>query len=492
MPLSPLATVLKIPKAGPFLRYQISNIHYTTRMLGAGMNNKASTNRVQDNMEKTLGKNFTKHANEENTHDHIHTSESRTESSSSFRLGSMATRVPVHEKLHMHSHNHSHTHGNPLLVMSKEEFRKNRGVRITWIGLLSNIGLAAGKFVGGIVFHSQALLADAVHALSDLVSDLMTLYAVSFANKKPSNDYPYGHGKIETLGSLAVSSILTMAGLSIGWSSLCALVGPFVPHAILEIISAHGHSHSHHNADLTNINAAWIALGSIILKEWIFRATKKVAIETDSNVLMANAWHHRIDSLTSLVALVTISSGYFLNVTSLDAFGGLLVSALVVNTGFRGITQAANELIDRSLPETEPRYLEVKEVTSETLKNMRSNNNSGKPYVLKNLVVMVSGPNAYANMLIEVPLQRWDNVLTLEEFELVTDHIRAVLYKNLPYLKTVNIEFTGERPELQGQEAEEVARQREQYSINVPETKLRQRSKSHSHSHWPFSGDHSH
>ncbi|AET37919.1 Mmt2p Ecym_2167 [Eremothecium cymbalariae DBVPG len=429
----------------PFFWTRTQKLNISTRLLkgvngtkGEGFGKETKKGHLESELEGNPE--FHRLAEEYHAHDHLHLKDSETEKPNTLNLGTMATRVG------QHAHFHAHSHVNPLLVLSKEEFRKNPGVRITWIGLASNVGLAVGKFVGGVVFNSQALIADAVHALSDLVSDFLTLFSVSLASRKPTKDYPYGYGKIETVGSLAVSSILTMAGISIGWSSLCAILGPFVPHAILEVFTAHSHLHSH-TQDITNINAAWIAGGSIILKEWIFRATKKVATQTNSNVLMANAWHHRVDSLTSLVALVTISSAYFFNMQSLDAVGGLLVSALVVNAGYKGMKISVKELVDHSLPPTDAKYLELQQITTQTLNQMLSNNNAKRPYSLKELVVLMSGPNVHSQMVIEAPLQRWGNVLSTSEFELVTDHVRSVLYDKIPNLKKVHIEFTEEKSE---------------------------------------------
>ncbi|CDO93258.1 unnamed protein product [Kluyveromyces dobzhanskii CBS 2104] len=433
---------------------------------------------------------FIRLAEDFSSHDHVHLQESETEENDSFKLGSMLTRTPQHA-------NHAHTHGlgNPLLVLSREQFKKNPGVRITWIGLMTNVGLAIGKFTGGVMFHSQALIADSIHAISDLVSDFLTLFSVGLATRRPTNDYPYGYGKVETIGSLAVSSILTTAGLSIGWSSLCAIAGPAVPQAIVEFFAAHSHGHSHsHVHAVTDINAAWIAGGSIILKEWIYKATKKVAIQTKSNVLMANAWHHRVDSLTSLVALVTISSGYLFNIQSLDAVGGLIVSGLVVKAGSQGMVASIKELIDKSLPPTDSRFVEIETMTKEILSKLISNNNSKKPYRIVDLTVLTSGPNMHATLTLEAPLQRWDNVLTVSEFEIVTDHLRSVLYKNIPTLRRLNIEYIEERPQLSEEEKLELEKQKNHGQSPIPETETKvseSNSHGHSHSHMGL-GDHSH
>lgn len=465
------------------------------KLKGDGGSDINVSTQAEKEAEKQLHENphFQKLAKDFASHEHVHLRQSETEKNDSIVLGSMRHRKAQLEHSQSH-HDHSHNVLNPMLVMSKEQVKKNPGVRITWIGLAINVGLAIGKFAGGIVFHSQALIADAVHAVSDMVSDFLTLISVGLASNKPTPDYPFGYGKVETVGSLAVSTILAMAGLSIGWSSLCAIVGPIVPHVIVDSLAGimgESHTHSHSiTKDVTNVNAAWIAAASIVAKEWIFQATKKIAIQTNSNVLMANAWHHRVDSLTSLVALVTITSGYLFNIQSLDAVGGLIVSGLVIKAGVGGMYGSVKELADQSLSYDDQRYLEIESSINEVLQKLVSNNNAEKPYGIKELTVLPSGPNVRANVILEAPLQKWDNVLGVKEFEIVADHLRVILYKDIPSLKRLNIEFVEEQPELTEVEKEELA---EQQALNVPEleTKIHQRSK-HDHSHFGFGADHTH
>lgn len=382
--------------------------------------------------------------NDVNDHDHIHLMQSETEKNDSFVPN--GERHAMHLQTVQHKHTHSHTESNPLLVLSLKEIKQNPGVRITWIGLGSNVAIAAGKFVGGIVFHSQALLADSIHALSDLVSDVLTLFSVGLSSGSATKEFPYGQGKIETVGSLAVSTILAMAGVSIGWGSLCAIVGPIIPHTIVEMVaglmSSHSHSHTHGTIEgVTNINAAWIAAGSIVVKEWIFQATKSIAIKTNSNVLMANAWHHRVDSLTSFVALIAITSSYFFNVQCLDDIGGLIVSALIIKTGGEGMVQSIKELIDQSVPHNDPRYIQVENLLNDSLKKLVSNNNSDKPYEVKELIVLSSGPNLRLSTVLKVPTQKWDNTLTIKEAENVSQYLRNIVKKNITNMKKVEVEF---------------------------------------------------
>ena len=182
-------------------------------------------------------------------------------------------------------HSHAgHRHDNTYLVSTN---RKDAGVRITRIGLYVNFLMVIGKGIGGYVLNSQALVADAFHSLTDLVSDFLTLATVSWSLKPPTNKFPSGYGKIESLGSLGVSSLLLAGGLGLGWHSMEILYSQFFFDAAASASehahdhshghggSIFGHSHSHNPADMgiPNIHAAWIAGGSIIVKEYLYRAS---------------------------------------------------------------------------------------------------------------------------------------------------------------------------------------------------------------------------
>lgn len=171
-------------------------------------------------------------------------------------------------------HSHPHHHDNTYLISTD---KKDAGVRITRIGLFVNLGMAIGKGVGGYVFHSQALIADAFHALTDLVSDFMTLFSVGWATERPTTRFPNGYGKIESLGALGVSGLLLFGGVGMGANALDVLYSQFFVDALEEthrhgLFSFLGHDHGH-GATLPDLNAAWLAGGSIIVKEWLYRAS---------------------------------------------------------------------------------------------------------------------------------------------------------------------------------------------------------------------------
>ena len=181
-----------------------------------------------------------------------------------------------------HSHQHHH-HDNTYLLSTN---KKDAGVRITRIGLYVNFCMAIGKGLGGYFLNSQSLVADAFHSLTDLVSDFLTLATVSWSLKPPTSRFPGGYGKIESLGSLGVSSLLLAGGIGLGWHSCELLYSQIFLDAASSVaehghshgggVFGHSHSHSHNPADMgiPNVHAAWIAGGSIIVKEYLYRASK--------------------------------------------------------------------------------------------------------------------------------------------------------------------------------------------------------------------------
>lgn len=175
-----------------------------------------------------------------------------------------------------HGHHHHHHHDNVYLTSTN---KNDAGVRITRIGLVANLAMAIGKFIGGYVFHSQALIADAYHALTDLVSDFLTLGTVAWSLKPPSERFPNGYGKVESIGALGVSGLLLCGGVFMGLNAGQVLLAQFYP-GVAETLAhsgilGHGHSHSHGIEVLgPSIHAAWLAAGSIVIKEWLYHASE--------------------------------------------------------------------------------------------------------------------------------------------------------------------------------------------------------------------------
>jgi len=186
-----------------------------------------------------------------------------------------------HSHSHGHGHGHGHHHHHHDNVYLTSTNKNDAGVRITRIGLVANLAMAIGKFIGGYVFHSQALIADAYHALTDLVSDFLTLGTVAWSIKPPSEQFPNGYGKVESIGALGVSGLLLCGGVFMGLNAGQVLLAQFYPDVAETVahsgILGHGHGHSHsHGLEVfgPSIHAAWLAAGSIVIKEWLYHASK--------------------------------------------------------------------------------------------------------------------------------------------------------------------------------------------------------------------------
>ncbi len=207
--------------------------------------------------------------------------------------------------------------------------RRHRVIKkITITGAIVNCLLAASQIVFGIIGHSQALLADGFHTLSDLLSDFIVLFAVKQSSAAADEGHPYGHGRIETLATVILGFLLVIAGLGIGYRGIDSIA-----------------SSQQSNPALITLVFAGLA---IVAKEFLYRYTMKAAKQTHSSLLESNAWHHRSDALSSVVVLVGISA-QLLGVPYMDILAAIVVAIMIIVMGFRLTSKAFAELIDTSL-----------------------------------------------------------------------------------------------------------------------------------------------
>ena len=210
--------------------------------------------------------------------------------------------------------------------------RKIRMVRrVTLAGILANVLIAAAKAVAGVMSSSQALVADAVHSASDLVTDLVVVFSVRYWVAPADEDHPYGHGKIEALVTLVISAALVFAAWELASNAVMSLVRG--------------------NSDATpGVVALAVALGSVVLKEIVFVATRAVARRVKSTALEANAWHHRSDALSSIPVAVAVAVVWFFpSLWWVDAVGALVVSAFVLHVAWKLAKPALQELTDAQI-----------------------------------------------------------------------------------------------------------------------------------------------
>ncbi|OAA38565.1 Cation efflux protein [Metarhizium rileyi] len=333
-----------------------------------------------------------------------------------------------------HSHGgHGHHHHDSTYLTSAN--KNDPGVRITRIGLLSNLGMAIAKFIGGWAFNSKSMTADAWHSIADLASDILTLATVSWSLKPPTDGFPMGFGKVESLGSLGVSGMLLIGGFYMGWESAISLYGHFNPEGAHEIFEhvGHGHSHSHSPADLgiPNIHAVWLAAGTILIKEWLYHATMKVARERKSSVLASNAIHHRVDSLTGIVTLAAILGANIVeNAAWLDPVGGLLISIMVVKAGYDNTKEAMYELADRSLD------TDMKNSIRKQAHRALANVSEGHEAELRDISGTKSGQNYLVDIELAVP-----GAWTVSDVKDLEDAVRTQVGSKVRGVRRLRVRF---------------------------------------------------
>ncbi|MCG6659674.1 cation transporter [Halomonas campisalis] len=225
---------------------------------------------------------------------------------------------------------HAHAH-HPLPPDRGAQTREAH--KVTLIGAAVDFLVGLLKIIAGWLVGSAALIADGIHSFSDLVTDGFVLAATHFGRQAPDSNHPYGHGRIETLATLWLGSVLIFVAGGIAWASLSRLL-------VGEPIAAPG------------IWAIGVAVLALLAKEWIFRYTLRVAKRVNSRLLEANAWHSRSDALSTVVVLVGLLAAQF-GAGWVDAVAATVVGVMVGRVGWRLLWESSQELIDTALPEAE-------------------------------------------------------------------------------------------------------------------------------------------
>lgn len=216
----------------------------------------------------------------------------------------------------------------------------------TWIGITVNVMLTILKGIGGFLSGSKALIADAIHSASDIISSVIVLFGVRIANKPPDEEHPYGHGKAENIASNIIALILIVVGIEMSISSFKVFLGdmPKAPTGIALII----------------------LIISVIVKELLFQYKYYVGKKYNSAALISDAWHHRSDSLSSIAALIGVSAAMLSDTFQLpilvygDAVAGILVSIIVIKVGYDLVKESSTIMLEKVLTKDETKkYIET-------------------------------------------------------------------------------------------------------------------------------------
>lgn len=228
--------------------------------------------------------------------------------------------------------------------MKKE--REHKITTVTVWGAICNMVLAALKLVAGLVGKSSAMVADAVHSISDLISDVVVIVMVKVASKGHDKSHDYGHGKFETMATAIISLLLLVVGAKL----MTEAIGK------IRLVISGG------SLDAPGSIALWAALASIAVKEFLYQWTMRVGKKVDSPAMVANAWHHRSDALSSIGSALGIGGAILLGGkwTILDPVVGGIISIVIIVVAVKMALPALSELTEASLPEeTENKIISI-------------------------------------------------------------------------------------------------------------------------------------
>lgn len=231
---------------------------------------------------------------------------------------------------------------------SEERRRRERYLvvrRVTVIGSVIDFALGAGKIVVGAAVHSQALIADGLHSLSDLVTDIGVIWAAKHVSEPPDAEHPYGHQRIETMASVALGVVLVLVAGGIAYDALIKLWRS-------EVSSAPG---------------PWslaIVVASVISKEALYHYTARAARRLNSEMLLSNAWHHRTDAFSSLVVIAGLV-GTMYGYGSLDAVAAIIVAGMITWVGWTIMRSGARELVDTAVDAEQTRAIKEEAIAVE-------------------------------------------------------------------------------------------------------------------------------
>ncbi len=279
---------------------------------------------------------------------------------------------------------------------------QNIGVRVSTITLIINTLLFVFKFIAGLIAHSQAMISDAIHSLTDSITTIIVIFGLVMSSKKADKEHPYGHERIESVFAIILSFILLVTGLSIGYMGIKAV---FFSSKLA----------------IPGYLALWAAIISIIVKEIMFHYTMRTAKKIASSSMEADAWHHRSDALSSIGSFIGIL-GSRLGLPILDPLCSVLICILIVKASIEIFMQATEEMLDTACDD---------ETNKEIVDVILSMNEDIKIY---NLKTRMFGSKIYIDADIA-----FDGNMTLNDANVIAQKIHHKIEKKFKLVKHCNI-----------------------------------------------------
>lgn len=211
------------------------------------------------------------------------------------------------------------------------QINKGIAMRVSTVSIVVNVALSVFKFIAGVVAHSGAMISDSIHSASDVLSTIVVIIGVNISSKGRDASHEYGHDRMECVAAVLLAMILCISGVWIGWTGVDKII-----HADQQALQAPG------------VLALVAAVVSIVVKEWMYWYTRRAAKKINSSALMADAWHHRSDALSSVGSLVGIA-GARMGFPILDPLASVIIALMIVKVAFDIGKDGINRMLDSSI-----------------------------------------------------------------------------------------------------------------------------------------------
>lgn len=275
---------------------------------------------------------------------------------------------------------------------------KDLAIKVSVMSIAINIILSIIKLIAGIISHSNALISDAVHSASDVVSTIIVIIGVNISSKQPDKEHPYGHERLESVSALLLAIILCATGLMIGFGGIKNIIN----NTIVEI---------------TGFLALGSAILSILVKEFQYQYTKKVAKQINSDSLMADAWHHRSDALSSIGSSIGVIGAMF-GFPIMDSIASIVICIFIIKAGYQILKEAIDKLIDKSCDDATISAIETVIVSQDGVKG------------IDELKTRLFGSKIYMDVTILI-----DGNTILKEAHAISENVHDKVEESFPNIK---------------------------------------------------------
>lgn len=283
-----------------------------------------------------------------------------------------------------------------------EKSFKSKAKEVSLVSIIGNLILSLLKMLAGIIAHSSAMLSDAVHSASDVFSSIIVIIGVEISSKKSDREHPYGHERMECVAAIILATVLLITGLMIGYKALFNII-------------------DNKEIAVPGVLALVVAIVSIVSKEAMFWYTRYYANKLDSGALMADAWHHRSDALSSIGSLIGIMGarlGYYIA----DPLASIIICLFICKAAYDIYKDALDKMVDRSCDEEVEKEIRELVIKQEGVRGIDL------------LQTRLFGNKIYVDIEI-----RADGNLTLRESHKIAERIHDVLESQYPKIKHIMV-----------------------------------------------------